>query len=408
MLGENLKMAFLSIRGAKLRSFLTMLGIIIGVAAVVAIVAIGNGVKASVTQQVTNLGSNLVVVTSGKIIDTSKGGTGKLNASASLGTSTLTQKDVSSLSSVPGIKEVAQLSLISALVTHAKATDQSALVVATEPSYNDITNQKFAAGRFFDASEVNQDVVVLGASANQALFGTGSGLGQTVEIRGTTFKVVGVIKASDAGASSIGGPSLDDFIYLPIGSATRLTDGNLQILRIITQATSADEVIPAVGHVKQQMLKNHGGQEDFSVLTQKDLLSTISTVLNLLTTFIVAIASISLLVGGVGIMNIMLVSVTERTREIGIRKAIGASSRMVLTQFLIEAVVISLLGGVLGILVAIVQAKVGGHLAKITPVFTPGSIAIAFGVSVGVGIIFGLAPAIKAARMRPIQALRYE
>jgi len=160
--------------------------------------------------------------------------------------------------------------------------------------------------------------------------------------------------------------------------------------------------------MKSTMLKNHDGQEDFTVLTQKDILSTVDTVLSLLTTFIVAIASISLLVGGIGIMNIMLVSVTERTREIGLRKAIGASSSTVLSQFLIEAVVLSLLGGALGIAAAIGLATLAGKLAKISPVFTPNSIGLAVGVSSAVGIIFGIAPAIKAARKRPIQALKAE
>jgi putative ABC transport system permease protein len=187
-----------------------------------------------------------------------------------------------------------------------------------------------------------------------------------------------------------------------------LSGGTAQVLRIIEQVDGADHVNTVADDSRKALLKSHGGQDDFSVLTQKDILSTVDTVLNLLTTFIVAIASISLLVGGIGIMNIMLVSVTERTREIGLRKAIGASSFTVLSQFLIEAMVLSLIGGALGILAAVGLANAAGKLAKIVPVFTPTSITLAVGVSAAVGIIFGIAPAVKAARKRPIQALKAE
>ncbi len=408
MIWENLKMALISLRSSKMRSFLTMLGIIIGIASVVSIGAIGEGVKKSVADTVSGLGSNVLSITSGRTITTDKNGKKNVNPGAGVGTSTLTQADLDSLGKIEGVKYVAPLELISAAVTKDGTPADSALVVATTPAYNQISAQKLAGGRFLETEDVGKNVTVLANSIKVALFGDQDAVGQTVQIRGTAFTVIGVLKAPEAGAALGGGSPEDTLVLLSVESAKAITGGNVQIYRILAQATEAKAVDATVARINDTLKNNHGGQEDFSVLTQDDILSTFNTILNLLTTFIAAIASIALLVGGIGIMNIMLVSVTERTREIGIRKALGATRSMVLTQFMIEAIVISLFGGLLGLLAAYGQATAAGVLAKITPVFTLGSVLTAFGVSVLIGIIFGLAPAIKAARKRPIEALRYE
>ncbi len=401
MFYENFKMAFVSLFNAKLRSFLTMLGIIIGVAAVVSILAIGAGVKKAVQDQITGVvNANAIAVTSGKTNLKSAG-------ASSLGASTLTLNDVDYLSQLGHVVAVAPMSLISGNVSAGKVVSNSELLLATTPEFSKTQSLKFASGRFLNDSDKGKAVVVLGGNAKVDLFGTADALGKTVIIRGTSFTVIGTLKSSDAGASSISaGPSLENAVYLPIDTAVKVTGSAPPIARIIVQVDQTDNVSAVAAVMKSKLLKGHGGQEDFSVLTQSDILSTVDAVLNLLTTFIVAIASISLLVGGIGIMNIMLVSVTERTREIGLRKAIGASSSTVLSQFLIEAVVISLVGGGIGIAVAIGLATAAGKIANITPVFTPGAIGLAFGVSAVVGIVFGIAPAIKAARKRPIQALK--
>jgi putative ABC transport system permease protein len=395
MFFENLKMAFVSLRNAKLRSFLTMLGIIIGVAAVVSILAIGAGVKKAVQDQITGVvNANAIAVASGKV--DLKGGRG---AASSVGASTLTQKDVTA---------VAPMSIVSGIVANGSTTAEGALLLATTPDFAKTQTLKFDSGRFLQASDAGKNVVVLGGQVKQDLFGDGAALNQTVTLRGLKFTVVGTLKSSDSGASALAGPSFDDAVYLPIDTAKTFSGGTPQILRILIQVDDSANVASAADAARATLKSTHGGQEDFTVLTQKDILSTVDTVLNLLTTFIVAIAGISLLVGGIGIMNIMLVSVTERTREIGLRKAIGASSATVLSQFLIEAVVLSVIGGALGILAAMGQATVAGRLAHITPVFTPEAITLAVGVSAAVGIIFGIMPAIKAARKRPIQALKAE
>ena len=405
MFYENFKMAFVSLRNAKLRSFLTMLGIIIGVSAVVSILAIGAGVKKAVQDQITGVvNANAIAVTSGKI--NLKGGGG---GASSLGASTLTLTDVDYLSKLHHVVAVAPMSLISGNVSNGKTISNSELLLATTPPFSKTQTLKFASGRFLGDSDSGKAVAVLGGNAKLDLFGTEDAIGKTVNIRGTAFTVIGTLKTADAAASSFSaGPSLENAVYLPLDTATKITGAAPPIARILVQVDDTNHVSDVAAAMKSRMIKGHGGQEDFTVLTQSDILSTVDSVLSLLTTFIVAIASISLLVGGIGIMNIMLVSVTERTREIGLRKAIGASSSTVLSQFLIEAVVISLVGGAIGIAVAIGQATVAGKLAKITPVFTPGAIGLAFGVSAAVGIIFGIAPAIKAARKRPIQALKAE
>ncbi len=402
MLWENLKMALMSLGSAKLRTFLTMLGIIIGVAAVVSILAIGDGVKLSIQSQITG-------VVNANAIDISSGSTtGKGAATSGLGASTLTQKDVLALANLKHVTAVAPVSLVSGIVANGAQVSQGTILIATLPQFSQTQTLNFAGGRFLNASDADKHVVVLGGQATTALFGSTDPVGKTVTIRGIPFNVVGALKTSDSGAASLTGSSLDNAAYIPFETASAFSGGTPQIIRILVQVDSTANVNSVAAAAKSALTVTHGGQNDFSVLTQKDILSTVDNVLNLLTTFIEAIAGISLLVGGIGIMNIMLVSVTERTREIGLRKAIGASSSTVLAQFLIEAVVISIIGGLLGILAAVGQANVAGKLAHITPDFTPGAITLAVGVSAAVGIVFGIAPAIKAARKRPIQALKAE
>src|ERR1700683_2652517 len=407
MFWENFKMALVSLRSAKLRSLLTMLGIIIGVSAVVSILAIGDGVKQSVQNQITGVvNANALAITSGKVGGGQGGGS---NAGSSLGASTLTAADITALEAVPHITAVAPISIVSGIIANGTTQSNGALLLATTPSFADTETLKFSHGRFIENSDNNKQVVVLGGQLSTSLFGSANPVGRTVTIRDLPFTVIGALQTSDSSASSLTGSNFDNAAYMPFETAKLFSAGAPpQILRILAQVDTTSNVNSTASAATKALLKSHGGQNDFTILTQKDILSTVNTVLSLLTDFIVAIASISLLVGGIGIMNIMLVSVTERTREIGLRKALGAPSGTVLSQFLIEAIVLSLIGGGLGILAAVGLAKGIGKAAKITPVFTPDSIILAVGVSGAVGIIFGFAPAVKAARKRPIQALKAE
>jgi putative ABC transport system permease protein len=411
MLWENFNMPLLSLSSAKLRSLLTMLGIIIGVSAVVSILAIGDGVKQSVQNQITGVvDANALAITSGQT-GQNPGGEKKsgISASSSLGASTLTADDITALQAVPHITAVAPISLISGIIANGSTQSNGALLLATTPAFAATETLNFAHGRFIETADNNKQVVVLGGQLSTDLFGSANPVGRTVTIRNLPFTVIGALQTSDSSASSLTGSNFDNAAYMPFDTAKLFSSGAPpQILRILAQVDLTSNVNGAAAGAKKALLKTHGGQDDFTVLTQKDILSTVDTVLSLLTDFIVAIASISLLVGGIGIMNIMLVSVTERTREIGLRKALGATSGTVLSQFLIEAIVLSLIGGGLGILVAYGLANGIGKAAKITPVFTPDSIILAVGVSAAVGIIFGFAPAVKAARKRPIQALKAE
>jgi putative ABC transport system permease protein len=411
MIWENLKMALTSLRTAKLRSFLTMLGIIIGIASVVSINAVGEGVKKAISNQVAEFGTDLLQVNPGRSFDDSapegdqSGGGGGFNPAASFGSSTLTEADVEIIRQAPDVKTVAPFMVISGVVRNGDKEAPGAFVMATTAGGAEIFPQKISRGRFFNDSET--DVVVLGGTVAETLFGKRNPIDRSVSLRGKDYKVVGVQAKPSQGGLSFG-PGTGNAVFLPFAAGKALSNNTANIIEIDVRADSPEKVATLKTELKKRLLEAHGGERDFTVATPQEQLKLFDNILNMLTGFIAAIASIALLVGGIGIMNIMLVSVTERTREIGIRKALGATRAQILTQFLIEAIVISLLGGLLGILAAIGQGTLVAKLAKLTPVFKPEAFTLAIGVSVLVGVIFGIAPAIRASRKRPIEALRYE
>lgn len=405
MIWENLKQAFQSLRGAKTRAFLTMLGIIIGVSSVSSIMAISEGIRSSVTNQVAEFGTNILQVSPGAGADGGEQASGG-DIFASLGTSTLTEKDVETIEQVEGIEAAAPFMLVSGVIEAEGKKAKGTFLFATTPQIEKVIDFKLAQGSFFASGTAK--AAVIGGDVAEQLFGSEPAVGKNVSIRRDAYRVVGVLEKPKQEGFLGGGPGMGTIVMIPLEAGKSYSGGAANIIEIDAKVASADQVKEVEQRVDDALLKNHGGQKDFSVLTPEDQLKLFDNILTALTGGVAAIAAISLLVGGVGIMNIMLVSVTERTREIGIRKALGATRSTILLQFLIESVVISLLGGAIGIAAAFGLGQIAESTVKISPVFTLQIFLIVAGISVGSGIIFGLMPAIKASRKRPIEALRYE
>jgi putative ABC transport system permease protein len=398
---DYLPVAWRALLDHRLRSLLTMLGVVIGVASVLLLISIVQGVKMEVTRQIEQFGANLLFVVPGRIDATQP-----FNPMSVLGLSTLTREDARAVERVPGVKRAVPIMFIAGGARNGDRWAATAIVLATESVWQQVRSTPLAEGTFFTPQEESERVCVLAHGVKQELFGSASAVGKRVVVNRVPFRVVGVLKPDESN-SMFGNVGWNHLIFLPLPAAQQAMHSE-QIHRIVIQAIPGVEPESLIEQVKAAMRRSHLGNEDFTVLTQKDLLKLIYTVLNLLQIALAGISSISLIVGGVGIMNIMLVSVTERTREIGIRKAAGARQRNIFWQFLVEAVMLSLTGGVLGILLAAAAVEVFRRTTVLKPQVTLGAMALAFGVSVLVGIVFGVAPAIRAARKEPIEALRYE
>jgi putative ABC transport system permease protein len=387
---QAFKMAMKSILSNKLRSLLTMLGIIIGVTAVIALVALGQGATKSVTEQVESLGTNLLTV---NII-------GRGTTSTISGTEAIAMAEV-----VEGIKYIAPVNSQSTSVKYG-TTSVNVSVVGTNADYALVKDYEVEAGRFLAQIDLDvyQKVAVIGSSTATDLFSLSSPVGEYILIQGTRYKVVGVL--AEKGDSTTG--SNDEVVMIPLTSAERLFKSK-GARTINVQVESSEQIDSVVAGLETQLSAHfRGNTNSYRVFNQSDALSALTSVSDTLTLALAGIAGISLLVGGIGIMNIMLVSVTERTREIGIRKAIGAKKRDILIQFLIESVVLSGLGGILGIGIGIGAAKGASTAFNMDIVFSINIIMVAFFFSVAIGILFGMFPANKAAKLKPIDALRFE
>ncbi len=402
---ELLRVSLRALQANKLRSLLTMLGIIIGVAAVIAMVGIGNGASAQITSRIQGLGSNLLIITPGQT-DTGgvRGGFGSAN--------TLVMTDVPKVQAAgPAVKEVAPATSRNVQVVYAQG-NTSTTMTGTTPEYADIRNLNIAVGRFIDSQDVDNAsrVAVVGPTVVEDLLGDPNAniIGKVIKLNNVPFQVVGVT----ASQGSSGFTNNDDMIFVPITTAQMRLIGNKYLRQIFVEASSADMMQTAQDEITAALERAHhiqaGQPDDFSIMNQADILSTMQDVTQTMTMLLGGIAAISLLVGGIGIMNIMLVSVTERTREIGIRKAIGAKGKDILLQFLIESVVLSILGGGIGILLGFGGSRLVGKALKMTTSISPVSVIMAVGFSALIGIVFGVFPARKAAGMDPIEALRYE
>ena len=401
---STFKIAFRALRRNKLRSVLTALGIIIGVGAVIAMVSIGNGAKAQVEQQIASLGENVILIFSGSVTSS-----GIRTGWGSAGT--LKIEDAEAIRrEVPGVIAVSE-EVISTSQVSAGNQNWFTRIYGESPEYFDIREWPLSDGANFTAQDVRSanKVCVIGRTTASQVFGSESPIGQVLRIKGVPFLVTGVLTPKGLSPQ---GTDQDDIVIMPYTSAMKRVIGGSTLRGINVQVASPNDLAPAQQQITELLRQRHnirsGRDDDFTVRNQQEIAETATATSRIMTLLLGAIASVSLIVGGIGIMNIMLVSVTERTREIGVRLAVGAHGRDILTQFLIEAVTLSVIGGVIGILLGLGTSRMLSVFAHWPTLISIPSIIAAFFVSAAVGIFFGFYPAREAARLDPIEALRYE
>jgi putative ABC transport system permease protein len=409
---ENIRLALRALSANKLRALLTMLGIIIGVAAVITLLSVGQGVESFIVAEFEGLGNNLLFVFPGQL----EAGQGPPRP----GGGGLTNDDLAALSDplrVPDVAAVVPEYTRPAIITRA-GNEARTGITGTTADFPEVRNFYPVAGAFFSEQDLNANarVVVLGQTVYDALFPDGElPLGETIKIDNTNFRVIGVME--EKGGSGFN--DQDNLVLVPLTTAqrrlfpARRSDGKFRIDIIYAQAVSEERQSAAIAEIEWTLREMHnidlGDEDDFTVLSQDELAGAFSQVTSILTIFLSLIAGISLLVGGIGIMNIMLVSVRERTREIGLRKAVGAKQRDILWQFLVEAMALAILGGVIGLMIGFAGAMAVSSLSDtLAAALDWSSAALAIGFSAAVGLFFGIYPASRAARLNPIDALRYE
>ena len=403
MYKESFLMAWASLIANKMRSILTMLGIIIGVAAVIALVSIGNGVKQDIQNSISSLGSNLLMVMPGAPrtpgVRPSQGSMKSLKVS-----------DYQAISKLDGVKAASPYTANS-YVTIYQSKNWTTSVSGVSSNFQDVNNWTMAEGRFISSKNVEnrERVAVVGQTVVKNLFAGEDPVGKEIRVKNIPFRVIGVLNSKGNGTM---GNDQDDVIFIPYTTAMERVEG-VDYLRMVYVVASDDNGIDRLQSDIENLLRvRHSikdtNLDDFNIQNMKSIMETMEQTTGTLTLFLGAVAAISLVVGGIGIMNIMLVSVTERTREIGIRKALGATYFVIVTQFLIEAVVISLMGGLIGIALGIGASKLIGLASGMSTVISVPTIVLSFAFSMAIGLVFGIYPARKAAKLNPIDALHYE
>lgn len=401
----HIKMAVTAVRANRWRSFLTMLGVIIGVASVITVVAISQGVKQQVSGQVSKLGKDLITVRASQVSSSGASGIDLLSSFTVLGS--LPSKDYGTVATTKGVKTAVPLSIISGQIRGDNRVDNP-IVIGTTSDLPGLLNQDLAYGVFFPSDEDNGgNVAVLGSRAAERIFSENVPLGRSFSYRGQKFVVRGIFDDFQAAPLS-GEADFNDAVFIPYGTSQALSGNSASLYEVLAKPTDPKQADQVARSVEGRLLTNHGGAHDFSVGLATQTQAAANTILDLLTRLIAGVAAISLLVGGIGIMNVMLVSVTERMHEVGIRKAVGATNRQILNQFIIEATVLTIAGGFIGIVVAVLIDLLLRIFSDLQPAITWQIVVLAFFVSVAVGVIFGSVPAIKAARKQPIDALRNE
>lgn len=403
MYKESFLMAWASLIANKMRSILTMLGIIIGVAAVIALVSIGNGVKQDIQNSISSLGSNLLMVMPG-----APRTPGVRPSAGSM--KSLKVADYKAIAKLDGVKAASPMTNGSYVVIY-QNKNWTTSVSGVNANYLDVNNWSMKSGRFLSDKNIQnrERVAVVGKTVVKNLFGDEDPVGAEIRVKNIPFRIIGVLNSKGSGAM---GNDQDDMVIIPYTTAMERVEG-VDYLRMIYVVGKDENGIDRLQSDIENLLRvRHGikdtNLDDFNIQNMNSIMETMEQTTGTLTLFLGAVAAISLVVGGIGIMNIMLVSVTERTREIGVRKALGATYSVIVTQFLIEAVVISLMGGIIGIILGIGSSKLIGMASGMSTVISIPTIVMSFAFSMAIGLVFGIYPARKAAKLNPIDALHYE
>lgn len=403
MYKESFLMAWASLIANKLRSLLTMLGIIIGVAAVIALVSIGNGVKQDIEDSISSLGSNLLVVLPGA--PRTPGARSSQGSMKSLKIS-----DYEAIAKLEGVKAASPMTNGSYVVIY-QNKNWTTSVAGVNSNFQDVNNWTMTSGRFFSDKNVQnrERVAVVGQTVVKNLFADEDPVGKEIRVKNIPFRVIGVLKSKGNGTM---GNDQDDTVLIPYTTSMERVEGIDYLCRVYVVAKDDGGIDRLQADIENLLRVRHNikdtNLDDFNIQNMKSIMETVAQTTGTFTLFLGAVAAISLVVGGIGIMNIMLVSVTERTREIGVRKALGATYSVIVTQFLIEAVVISLMGGFIGIAFGIGASKVIGMVSGMSTIVSVPTIIMSFAFSMAIGLIFGIYPARKAAKLNPIDALHYE
>ncbi len=405
MLREHIRMASDSIRSSHLRSIMTMFGIIVGVTSVTTVFGLGQGLRNQVTHQVAKLGSNLIIVLPGKQMDSSVINFARLQNLGTMPRGIVTEQDLAAIAKKPQVQQIAPVATINGLPSLDDRVQKDAIVVGTTDSLAAILGKKIEYGTFLSKDSLRKNYAVIGQDVAEQLFKENVPIGKSFQIKQIEFIVQGVFEQTPATPLS---PSINFNKTVVIGfdKAKEISDGSLQINQILVTTKDSSVTAQTAQDIKKTLLQDHGQQEDFSVLRQQETLAVSDNIFRQLTTFITWAAIISLLVGGIGIMNVMFANVSERTREIGIRKALGATNRQIISQFLTEAIILSLTGGGIGVILSLIILGALRATTSFEPAVSLPAIGVSTGISVAVGIVSGFLPAIKAAKKDPIESLR--
>lgn len=404
MLSEYYKMALSSIRGAKFRSFLTMFGIIIGVSSVVTIVGLGEGVKQQVSTQADAVSDSLIVVRPGKRAEAKAFSLDSLRSFVS-STGSLSEKDWRDTEKVTGVASAVPVGILSGIVGYEDDEYIGGNIIASTERLPALLNQKVEFGEFFTEKDYARNIAIIGKDVAEKLFKENVPVGKSLSIRGKNFIVQGIFEQQKSG--SFAALNVNNSVIIPFDAA-RQVGGSIQLMQVYVEAQTPEDVTKVASAVRETLKANHAGQEDFTILEKEEALEATNEVFYQITLFIAGVAFISFIVGGIGIMNIMFATVSERTHEIGIRKAIGATNSQILGQFIMESVVLSVVGGVIGISFAFLINAVIRVTTDLQPVTTLNIVLLVGGLSVLTGIVSGLLPAARAAHKDPITALRSE